>query len=236
MQHRRAQSKALLLLSLSLSASLSSVLILTTKNPQIDFVALARLMGYKNARVACDSYHRMRARLAGDPCYGNRAARLGYVPVGKRMKTSHLKVRQKVAELEGRVGVNQELEDDDEEGFESGVGGDGYGDGDDNGYGDDDDDGDGNKWSGGGLFGWEAEESSADGFFVLPGIKREDLQSVERDLTNEHEIIGGMERKGGIFAVENGKGKEKEVMISEMENLDSAVKVEVKQESDIWDW
>jgi hypothetical protein len=175
----------------------------------------------------------MRARLAGDPCYGNRAARLGYVPVGKRMKASHMKVRQKVAELEGWLGINRELEDDDEEGFESGVGGDGSGDGDGHDYDDGHDDGGGSRWGGRGLFAREAGESSADGLFTIPRVKRENSQS-EEDLADEHEAIGGVERES-IFAVGNGKGKEKEV-VGDVENLDSIVKVEVKQEPGIWDW
>ena len=44
---------------------------------QIDFVLLAKKMGYANARVAQDSYHRFRAKLRGDKFYANRNGRSG---------------------------------------------------------------------------------------------------------------------------------------------------------------
>ncbi|KAF8245756.1 hypothetical protein K440DRAFT_645585 [Wilcoxina mikolae CBS 423.85] len=43
--------------------------------PKIDFTRFAQRMGYKNERVAQDSYHRFRAMLRGDKHYGNRKGR-----------------------------------------------------------------------------------------------------------------------------------------------------------------
>ncbi|KAF8540762.1 hypothetical protein BDD12DRAFT_879909 [Trichophaea hybrida] len=43
--------------------------------PKIDFTRFAQRMGYKNERVAQDSYHRFRAMLRGDKNYGNRKGR-----------------------------------------------------------------------------------------------------------------------------------------------------------------
>jgi len=47
----------------------------TVNTPQIDFKRLASRLGYKNERVAEDSYYRFRAKLRGDTNYGNRQGR-----------------------------------------------------------------------------------------------------------------------------------------------------------------
>jgi hypothetical protein len=66
-------------------------------------------MGYRNARVAQDSYHRFRAKMRGDVNYGNARGR------------AREKLKRKLEDLEGEE-EEEEMEEDVVEGEEGGDG------------------------------------------------------------------------------------------------------------------